>query len=158
MVGVEIPASAFPISGDKPLRVFSVHAPTAKESYARAVNKILDMLRDYRDGADVVIGGDFNLTVSRRHPAEDRQTSTADLKIQQRLEDEFGLINCWQTMNPDVPLAQTLRWDRDPVPPYHCDGIFVPGSWSEKLKACQVLSGPPWDGMSDHNPVVAEFG
>lgn len=158
VVGVEIPASSFPISDEKPLRVFSVHAPTAKESYARAVNKILDMLRDSRDGADLVIGGDFNLTISRRHPSEDRQTSNADMKIQQRLEDEFGLINCWQTMNPDLPLAQTLRWDRDPVPPYHCDGHFVPGSWTEKLKACRVLSGPQWDRMSDHNPVVAVFG
>jgi endonuclease/exonuclease/phosphatase family metal-dependent hydrolase len=158
VVGVEIPADSFPMSAGRPLRVFSVHAPTAKESYARVVNKILDMLRAFRDGADVVIGGDFNLTVSPRHPTEDRQTSAADLKIHQRLEEEFNLINCWQTMNSDIPLAQTLRWDRDPVPPYHCDGIFVPGSWTETLTACKVLSGSPWDGMSDHNPVVAEFG
>jgi endonuclease/exonuclease/phosphatase family metal-dependent hydrolase len=146
------------MSAGKPLRVFSVHAPTSNESYARVVNNILDMLREFRDEADVVVGGDFNLTVSRRHPTEDRQTSAADLKIQQRLEDEFGLINCWQTMNPDVPLAQTLRYDPNPVPPYHCDGIFVPGSWCERLQECQVLSGRPWDGMGDHNPVVAVFG
>ncbi len=77
--------------------------------------------------------------------------------IQARLRDDFSLINCWETANPGVVPAQTLRWSRNPTVPYHCDGIFVPASWSPKLKSCEVLSGPLWDQLSDHNPVVAEF-
>lgn len=80
-----------------------------RDEYQQVVNSILDMLVDHRDGCEVVIGGDFNLTVSKRHESENRITEKADLKIQSRLGDEFGLLNYWQTANPDNPLAQTLR-------------------------------------------------
>ena len=103
-----------------------------------------------------MVGGDFNLSVSERQPSEERKNKKCNLEIQARLRDELGLINCWQTSNPGTPLAQTLRWTT-PEPAYHCDGIFVPASWSARLKSCEVLSGPEWDGMSDHNPVMAEF-
>jgi hypothetical protein len=63
-----------------------------------------------------VIGGDFNLSVSERHPSEERKNKKCNLEIQSRLRDELGLINCWQTMNPNTPLAQTLRWDDQSEP------------------------------------------
>ena len=138
-------------------RFFSVHAPSGFGSYQTAVNRILDFLLEYRNACDLVIGGDFNLTVSKRHKDEKKTTSNADLKIQARLRDEFGLINCWQYANPDRPLSQTLRWVSDKDVPYHCDGIFVPKEWAESLESCQVISGESWDGLSDHNPVVASF-
>jgi len=67
-------------------------------------------------------------------------------------------VNCWQTANPDQPLPQTLRWVSKPNVPYHCDGIFVPKEWTNALKSSEVVSGELWDGLSDHNPVLAEFG
>ena len=70
---------------------------------------------------------------------------------------EFGLLNCWQTANPDQPLCQTLRWTGDRAIPYHCDGIFVPRSWKDRLKSCEVIAGDEWNRLSDHNPVVACF-
>jgi len=156
VVGVELDSPWNP-GENSGLRVFSLHAPSGKDSYQKAVNGILDMIREYRDHCDILIGGDFNLTVGERQETEDRKTSTADRKIQSRLRDEFGLINCWQTANPNLPLPQTLRWDRERTAPYHCDGIFVSQSWASRLKSCEVLSGDGWDSISDHNPVVAEF-
>ena len=50
-----------------------------------------------------------------------------------RLRDELGLMNCWKYLNPDVRLAQTLRWTSDRTVNYHCDGIFVPQSWRDRL-------------------------
>ena len=157
VVGVEVSGAGWlPLQGTA-LRIFSIHAPSGQGEYATVVNSILDMIGRQRDGCDVVIGGDFNLSVSERQPSEERKNKKCNLEIQARLRDEFGLINCWQAANPGVPLAQTLRWTSNPSQPYHCDGIFVPASWSPNLKSCEVISGPEWDGMSDHNPVVAEF-
>ena len=126
-------------------------------TYQKVVNEILDMLLDQRDDCEIIIGGDFNLSVSERHETEERVTTKADLKVQARLREEFGLINCWQTANADQPLPQTLRWGSDKTVPYHCDGLFVPATWSPHLKSCSVICGPKWEDLSDHNPVVAEF-
>ena len=73
------------------------------------------------------------------------------------LAGEFGLFNCWQAANPDQPLHQTLRWTGDRKTPYHCDGLFVPKSWKDRLESCVVLSGDDWNQLSDHNPVIANF-
>jgi hypothetical protein len=75
----------------------------------------------------------------------------------QRLADEFRLMPCWQAMHPGKPLAQTLRWVGARATPYHCDGIFAPLSWRPKLVSCEVIAGPKWRRLSDHNPVLAEF-
>jgi endonuclease/exonuclease/phosphatase family metal-dependent hydrolase len=127
-------------------------------SYHRAVTQILDLIAAVADGGDVIIGGDFNIGVSERHASEVHATSKADLSIQQRLRDEFGLANCWQSANPGRPLAQTLRWTNAPCTPYHCDGLFVPRSWLPSLRGCDVISSTEWDALSDHSPVVARFG
>jgi hypothetical protein len=74
-----------------------------------------------------------------------------------RLVHEFGLVSCWQAAHPNQPLAQTLRWSADRQAPYHCDGIFVPSSWLDRLVSCRVIRGSRWNTLSDHNPVVAEF-
>lgn len=152
VVGVGIDGSAFPISGGRALCVFSVHAPE-QNSYHQAVNSILDIIRDTRGDNDLIIGGDFNLTVGERLDSEELKTSNADRAIAVRLREEFGLVGAWQAANPGLPLQQTLRWSRDKVPPYHCDGIFIPMNWVERIKSCEVLSGPDWNELSDHNPV-----
>jgi exonuclease III len=156
VVGAEMEDWPWLDSPGSRLRIFSVHAPK-RGDYQKAVNSILDMILDVADGCDVVIGGDFNLTVSERHSSEPLTTSAADRAIQLRLQEEFGLINCWQTANPDKRLTQTLRWTRDRETNFHCDGIFVPKSWAGRLLSCHVLAGTEWDDLSDHNPVAAEF-
>ena len=136
--------------------VFSVHAPNGTGGYSGQVNLILDEIAKIIDGKEVIIAGDFNLSVS--HWAESvRQSSHQDLAIQSRLANEFGLINCWQAANPDREPQQTLRWTGDRTTPYHCDAILVPKRWKDRLQTCSILSGEEWEALSDHNPVIAEF-
>ena len=54
---------------------------------------MIDMIADHAGGSDLVIGGDFNLSISARQADEGRRTPSADLAIQRRLRDEFGLVN-----------------------------------------------------------------
>ena len=76
----------------------------------------------------------------------------------ERMAREFDLMPCWQTMHPRSPLAQTLRWTGNRETPYHCDGIFAPRAWRNKLLRCDVIAGAAWNRLSDHNPVLAVFG
>src|SRR5437588_410095 len=79
------------------------------------------------DGADLVLGGDFNVVVGRRGPGEPVRMSRAEVAILDRLEQDLDLLACWQAAHPGVPLARTLRWrHRADSLPYHCDGLFVP--------------------------------
>lgn len=156
VVGAEVRGASWQAGIADPLLAFSVHAPSRGESYSKQVNKLLDEVKKVAGEREVVIGGDFNLTVSH-WPDSGRPVSKRDLAIQARLADEFGLLNCWQAVNPNRPLCQTLRWTGDRTIPYHCDGIFVPRSWQERLESCVVLAGDDWDRLSDHNPVIAQF-
>jgi endonuclease/exonuclease/phosphatase family metal-dependent hydrolase len=153
VVGAEITGASWHAD---PLFAFSVHAPAFNGSYSKSVNKILDEIKKVVKDGDVVIGGDFNLTVSYCLGSE-RPVNKRDLAIQARLADEFGLLNCWQAANPNQPLHQTLRWTTNRSTPYHCDGLFVPKSWQDRLESCVVLSGEDWNRLSDHNPVMACF-
>lgn len=117
---------------------------------------ILDEIKKVAEGREIIIGGDFNLTVSNWAGSE-RPVSKQYLAIQARLADEFGLLNCWQSANLDQPLCKTLRWTGNRTIPYHCDGLFVLKAWKDRLQSCSVLAGEEWNRLSDHNPVLATF-
>ena len=154
IVGAEVNDFDFSQNSKSKLLVFSLHAPPP---YVKKVNEFLNFLADFKDDYDLVIGGDFNLTVGIRHESEKLGNLKSELSLLERLEQEFNLINCWQAANPDSPLPQTLRWSRNKMTPYHCDGIFVPAAWGQYLESCDVLSSEDWELLSDHNPVVATF-
>ena len=156
VVGAEICGASWQYPSEDCIMAFSVHAPSRGESYSMQVNKLLDEIGSVAGGRKIIIGGDFNLTVSHWSESE-RPVSKQDLAIQTRLSEEFGLLNCWQAANPNQPLPQTLRWTGNRTIPYHCDGLFVPKSWTVRLGSCVVLAGNDWDRLSDHNPVVAQF-
>jgi exonuclease III len=156
VVGAEISGAPWQAGLADPLLAFSVHAPSKGEAYWKQVNKLLDEIKKIAGRREIVIGGDFNIGVSQWSGPE-RPTCRQDSLIQVRLAEEFELLNCWQTANPDQPLCQTLRWTGDRTIPYHCDGIFVPRSWKDRLKSCDVIAGDEWNRLSDHNPVVACF-
>ncbi|MEZ6056951.1 MAG: hypothetical protein R3C01_09615 [Planctomycetaceae bacterium] len=145
------------LSDGESILAFSIHAPAGAGSYPGQVSRILDEIRSVADGKNIIIAGDFNLTISDSAISK-RPIQKNNREIQRRLAEEFGLINCWTEANPNQELAQTLRWTKDSSIPYHCDGIFVPRSWGPRLQSCVVLSGDHWDGLSDHNPVIACFG
>ncbi|MBE7471997.1 MAG: hypothetical protein HS114_22910 [Anaerolineales bacterium] len=153
VVGAEINDLAWP----RALRVFSVHGPSRKGSnYIKEMHLILNEIAKLPADADLLIGGDFNIAASFRHDGEEMKTGKANEAVLARLSNEFGLKSCWQTANPDQPLAQTLRWGTNKTTPYHCDGIFAPVAWSHLLESCQIIS-EGWEVLSDHNPVVATF-
>lgn len=152
LVGVELDEFDWSATLKRSLLVFSIHAPAP---YKKMVNQILDFIASLPRDCELIIGGDFNLTTGIRHPSEPLQGDNR--WFLERLRKEFNLLNCWQTANPNRDLPQTLRWSGDQTKPYHCDGIFAPACWYRHLEECNVLSAPPWDRLSDHNPVVAVF-
>ena len=156
VVGAEIKKAKLQAGLCDSVLAFSIHAPANGKSYSWQVNKILDAISRLAGQREIIIGGDFNVSIS--HWAEsDRPVVRKDMKIQSRLAEEFGLINCWQAANPNQPLAQTLRWTGNRSINYHCDGLFVPRAWKQRLQSCEVLMGEEWNHLSDHNPVVACF-
>jgi exonuclease III len=155
VVGAEVEGPSW--SAGRPLRVFSVHCPAGERGYVRTLHRILDRVARLRTGADLILGGDFNVVVGQRQPGERIPVTRGEREILDRLSAELDLVSCWQTANPGRPLAQTLRWCANRSAPYHCDGIFVPATWRPRLAGCRVVTGPRWARLSDHNPVVAEF-
>lgn len=154
VTAVEVTEFDWPPLSNRPLRLFNVHVPTREgvHKVKLFLNDLLDKIINFSSEADLIIGGDFNLTVGLRGKNDSKDSQT----LLTRLRKEFGLINCWQTANPNQPLPQTLRWGTDKTIPYHCDGIFVPAAWYQYLDSCEVFS-QGWETLSDHNPVVATF-
>jgi endonuclease/exonuclease/phosphatase family metal-dependent hydrolase len=138
------------------LRILSVHCPAGEGGYVRTMHRLLDVIAPLRKRADLVIGGDFNVATGYRGAEEAVKMTRGERDLLDRLTGEFNLLPCWQTAHAGEPLAQTLRWSADRIAPYHCDGVFMPRAWQPLLRSCEVLSGPPWDELSDHNPVVTE--
>jgi endonuclease/exonuclease/phosphatase family metal-dependent hydrolase len=143
-------------TGKRGLMLFSVHCPAGEKGYVDTMNRIVDAVHTMSEGRPVIVAGDFNVVAGYRRDDDVVKMSRGEQRLLDRIRDELGLIACWQSANPDVPLGQTLRWMRNKVTPYHCDGIFVPAAWRDRLVSCRILSGPAWDALSDHNPVVAE--
>ncbi len=139
----------------RPVRIFSIHCPAGRRGYIRTMHEILDRLAPLGEDADLVLGGDFNVVVGYRRPTDPIRMTRGEREILDRLTNDLALIPCWQTANPGRPLAQTLRWSGNRAAPYHCDGIFVPAAWRDRLERCEVADGPEWQRLSDHNPVVA---
>ena len=152
VVGGELDGKAWP--GARPLCAFSVHCPAGEHGYVKTMGKILDRLVGIAAGADMVLGGDFNVVAGYRGPDAAVRMSEGERRLLDRISEELALIPSWQAMHPGVPLAQTLRWSGNRQTPYHCDGVFVPRAWRGRLASAEVLSGPEWDALSDHNPVV----
>jgi exonuclease III len=139
----------------RPTLIFSVHCPPGARGYIHTAHQILDRLEPLAKDADLVIGGDFNVAVGVRGPDELVKMSKAERTLMSRIVEQLRLIPCWQTANPGAPLAQTLRWSGNRAAPYHCDGVFIPRAWRRRLESCEVLAGPEWEQLSDHNPVLA---
>ena len=155
VVGAELASPGW--SSGRPVRVFSIHCPVGERGYIRTLHRILDRIARLCAGADLILGGDFNVVVGYRQPHERITVTRGEGEILDRLSAEFDLISCWQAANPGRPLAQTLRWSANRRAPYHCDGIFVPAAWRPRLVSCRVVTGSRWRQLSDHNPVVAEL-
>ena len=157
VVAAVIEGREWPGTGTGSVVALSIHAPTRKgSSYVKEVGRILDFAGVLAGGMPLVLAGDFNVVVGMRQPEHKPSVSRGERELLQRLDEEFGLVPCWQTAHPGEPLARTLRWmHRSDSLPYHCDGLFVPAGWAAAVENCTVLEGEEWCAVSDHNPVVA---
>lgn len=155
VVGARI-MNPIPDSDSQTAMIFSIHAPTSP-SYVAEVNKILDEIRVEWDGQPLILAGDFNVTTARRQSSEPFKNSRQELDLLNRLQADFGLINAWQTLNPEAPLPQTLRWNSKPSIPYHCDAVFVSHQFVPHLATARIESSGDWGVLSDHNPVIVEM-
>lgn len=136
--------------------VISLHVPPRHSGYVRTVDEMLDRIVDLGLSEPLVLAGDLNVLAARRVPHEERTATRGELRLLDRIEQELGLVNGWVVHNPDTPLAQTLRWTGNPETPYHCDGVFIPAAWAERVRSAHVPQGEPWRSISDHNPVVVD--
>jgi endonuclease/exonuclease/phosphatase family metal-dependent hydrolase len=160
VVGGEVLESHLNTEGMR-LFAFSLHSPSSsslkkRSSYIKEVDTVVSHLETVLPtGCDVLIGGDFNFTVGERQPGEFQSTEEAERAVLKRME-ALGLSSCWSMSHPGRPLEQTLRWVSDKAPhkstPFHCDGIFVPHRWKDRV-TCEVFTSECYR-VSDHNPVV----
>lgn len=158
VVGGELSGALVP-DPEKPLYVFSLHAPSSRKSqprgsYVSEVRSILSWLRgNLPEDAALIIGGDFNFTsLGERREHEEVQTTAAERKALADFTDA-GLVSAWAAAHPAADLPQTLRWTGNPKRPFHCDGVLIPRSWANGVEA-EVLTSPKVEAMSDHNPLV----
>jgi len=152
VVGARIPDLV--IGGvSQPVLIFCVHAPSPGP-YEPHVNQIFSEIAKKRGKMPMIIAGDFNLTTAIRHPSEELKNSAGEIKLQERLRREFGLFNAWQILHPNQHLPQTLRWNKNPLPHYHCDAIFLSDNHLAHLESANIENSGVWGEMSDHNPIV----
>jgi exonuclease III len=159
VVGVDLTGIAYPESRGLPLRMISVHTPTRTHgNYIGELYKIVQAIEVLANDAVLVVAGDFNVTVSTRHPSESRPNVPEEQAVIAHLLERLGLINCWQAAHPDRFLDQTFHGGLFPAPARHIDGIFVPRAWQPFLRRCDVIGPPDYDwSEGDHFPLVAEF-
>jgi endonuclease/exonuclease/phosphatase family metal-dependent hydrolase len=157
VVGAVLEPPAFVQEGGRPLKAFSVHTPTKVEAnyYIWQAQEILEFLAEQVQDADLLVGGDFNVTISVRGEIEQPQQTPMELEIIEYMRRAVGLVNCWQVTNPNTLLPRTFH-GRD-TSNAHIDGLFVSPRWWRYLKSCMIGSRERGWTEGDHYPVVAEF-
>ncbi len=146
------------LSGLGSMYVFSVHTPGSRPgfrraSYMREGRRLVDaIVARVPVSSTLIIGGDFNFSLGEpvdgdpRAPSAGERATIAAFRAQ-------GFSIAWRDVHRDKPLAQTLRWMREPTTPYHCDGFLVRGK-AVSLVSCDVLDDASLTAHSDHNPVL----
>ena len=139
--------------------LFSMHSPTANKDERRSgyVAESLEIVRaicaEVPSGSPLVIGGDFNFkSFGERLPNEQPANEDSELDTLQKFRD-LGLFVAWRDAHEGLPLPQTLRWNRAPATPYHCDGFLLRGVDVTTVQ-CEVLSSRFVTRQSDHSPIV----
>lgn len=158
VVGLEVRAAAAINYGRDSLKIFSIHTPTQRENnnYIRQAQEVLEFLASQDDGTAMIVGGDFNVTISLRNAAADTPNLPTEQEIIAYLRRSLGLVNCWQASNPHQPVPRTFH--RTDQSRGHLDGIFVSASWYRYLVDCWVVGAERGDWTEgDHYPVVAAF-
>ena len=156
VVGAEITALPDASIDSRALTVFSVHTPTRESNYyIWQAQEVLEYLAT-RCAPTLVIGGDFNVIISDPGAASTADDSTLQQGIRTYMRRTLGLVNCWQTINPNTALPTT--WHGRPQAQSHIDGLFISPDLFDDLATCWIVGAEreAWD-EGDHYPVVATF-
>lgn len=125
-------------------------APT----YVKAFVNALDAYESLIASGPMVIAGDFNGNPIHDKPRQLVKWTDAFARL-----EKHGLVSAYHHANGVAygkETEPTHRYKRDPARPFHIDFCFVPYAWVQIGGAVKVMSGMPWDQLSDHSPVVVE--
>ena len=168
VVGAALTGQSWSTPDGQPLSVFNIHATPDSEfgkGYVKAINGALKALASYQKrnpATSLIIGGDFNLkTIGFNYAEQSEREREDEAAIITSLERDFGLVSAWTLSHPGEKLPPTLLWGRDPVTQksleFHCDFIFVPAAWRDRILSCDILTKQECADQSDHSPVLAAF-
>jgi hypothetical protein len=147
------------VNGKYPFRLVAVWDHNdRKEGLNKRPGPLLRALCDsaeFCQSDDVVVAGDFN-----NNPQWDKPNGPNNMA---RIVEELtkrGLTSLYHHKTGEPFGAETCGtyWQRKR--PYHIDYIFVPNSWLMNLVSFDVGTFEAWclTGLSDHAPLIAEFG
>jgi endonuclease/exonuclease/phosphatase family metal-dependent hydrolase len=142
---------------DSPMGPFNVLAVWAKPlagSYLADLLRTLDLYAAFLSERPTVVVGDFNLDVRIR--GNGRREFDA---MNRRLVDDVGCVSAYHAHTGEPfgdETAATHHHQHDPARPFHCDYIYVPAAWANRVRSVVV---PEFgrDLGSDHRPVVCQI-
>lgn len=153
-------------AGEK-IRVFGVHLSAVHAAWTEQrrvfeLRALLGSIAQHREGFHV-LAGDFN-TVA---PGEQFEVSRLPLRLRplmwmsggtvrwrtiQTIIDT-GYVDAFRSLHPKAPGSTLPTKD----PHVRLDYVFVPGGYSSRVQACDVVRDPIAVGASDHFPVFADL-
>jgi hypothetical protein len=151
------PWSILPVRVTHPIALHLLMVWTRKEhEYVQGLNAALSTYAEFLSEAPSVVLGDFNANAiwdNARRPTDFSRVAV-------RLTEEFGLVSAYHARTGEAfgseSQATHYFWRRR-TRPFHLDYCFVPAAWVQGPLTATVLDGPPWDGLSDHLPVVVDY-
>jgi exonuclease III len=136
-------------------------------SMHRSLSELTPLFEDNRHRHRLLLGGDFNVLAApgRKDPVRARH-----LLVLERIK-AFGLVDCLERKRPPGPLEACPcgfgddcrhTWTKfDPQRPtvaYQDDYLFASPALADTLDTCAAYDPRAWASVSDHAPIVAEFG
>jgi len=135
-------------------------------SVHRSLSELSPVLDDHRYRGLVIIGGDLNTGTQWA----DRTWKARDRGVLERFE-ALGLVDCLRRTRPrgrlqdchctDGDACEHVRTRKDshhPGVPYQTDYLFASKKMAACLVSCEALVTEEWFAISDHAPIVADFG
>jgi hypothetical protein len=150
------------VDGERPFRLVSVwsfNRKTDKDSRGRGpLERALDEDHPVFDAAPIVVAGDFNASAVFR-----RGVTGGVWRIGAALARR-GLVSVYHAVHGcrfgEEP-SPTIYWRdrRQDGFAYHIDYCFVPASWIQFVRGCDLGDFETWvaSGLSDHVPLVVDI-
>ncbi|HLO28481.1 MAG TPA: hypothetical protein VK249_05065 [Anaerolineales bacterium] len=131
------------------LAVWTWPAPSYIKAFVNALSAYSKLLRS----GPTVVAGDFNGNPVFDKPRQRIKWWTAAFS---ELQDA-GLVSAYHYAYKVAfgeELHATYHFLRKPERPFHIDFCFIPREWADRKLEAQVISGPEWNTLSDHFPLL----